>query len=457
MATELELNSDNLRDTHWLGEIVDNKDPLKNGRCKVKVYGKFDLIPIEAIPWAACGNRHAVGQHIIPAIGDIVAITFDNGNIYAPVYTYNINQNKNLKKEVLENSARPQDVISFIYDIARNFRFYKSEEDGMVITTGKDKDAQPMLRFIDNKIYLNANNIFIATTKDDESEPAVRGETLRAILDDLMNAFNAHTHPTPSGPSGTPINVSDVKIIQGDIETIKHVGGVEVIELSEEQMAAADSASLSGGDIATSTFAAVNGSVKPDPEAGKKLQKEIDSYDDKSIVVKKSAKGKKNLSVPKSVITAMKKYGITTPLQKAHFLAQIAHESGNYVYREEIASGAAYEGRKDLGNVRPGDGVRFKGRGYIQITGRANYAQFSKYCGEDLTANPAALATKYAADTATWFWKTRNLNSHAKDDSLRSIKAITRRINGGFNGLQDRVNKFQDYWAILQDDPNAFS
>jgi putative chitinase len=144
-------------------------------------------------------------------------------------------------------------------------------------------------------------------------------------------------------------------------------------------------------------------------------------------------------------------------LQRAHFLAQCAHESGEFKWREEFASGSAYEGRKDLGNTQPGDGVRFKGRGFVQITGRANYKQFSKYCGEDLTANPTALATKYAADTATWFWQTRKLNAYAVDDSLASIKAITRRINGGFNGLQDRVNRFADYWAILKDNPNAFT
>ena len=73
------------------------------------------------------------------------------------------------------------------------------------------------------------------------------------------------------------------------------------------------------------------------------------------------------------------------------------------------------------------------------------------------TLNPKNLATKYAADTATWFWQTRNLNKYAVDDSLASIKAITRRINGGFNGLQDRVNRFQDYWAILKDNPSAFT
>lgn len=223
MSTEFELGSDNLRDTHWLGEVVDNKDPLKNGRCKVKVYGKFDNIPNDAIPWAAAGNRIAAGQHLIPRVGDIVAITFDNGNVYAPVYSYQVNQNKQLKEEILNSAAKPEDVVSIIYDAVRNFRFYKSEEDGLIITTGKDKKSQPMIRFFEDKIYLNSNNIFIATSPNDESEPAVRGETLRAILNDFMSAFNSHTHPTPTGPSGPPIapELPKVKGLQSKLEKIK--------------------------------------------------------------------------------------------------------------------------------------------------------------------------------------------------------------------------------------------
>lgn len=211
------------RDGHWLGEVIDNKDPLKNGRCKVKVYGTFDNLTDDTIPWASAGNRMAVGQHLIPNVGDIVAVTFDNGNIYAPVYSYQINQNKKLKSEVLDSAAKPEDVIALIYDATRNFRFYKSEEDGLIITTGKDKTSQPMIKFKDDKIYLNSNNIFIATSPTDESEPAVRGETLRGILDDFMNAFNSHTHPTPTGPSGPPIapELPKVKGLQSKLEKIK--------------------------------------------------------------------------------------------------------------------------------------------------------------------------------------------------------------------------------------------
>lgn len=223
--TENELGSDNIRDTHWLGEVVDNNDPLKHGRCKVKVYGKFDTIPTDAIPWAAPSNTLAPGQHFVPRVGDIVAITFDNGNIYLPMYSYHINQNAELKKEVLDGAAAAHDVISLIYDAMRNFRFYVSKEDGLILTTGEDNHKSPMIRFNDGKIYLNAESIFISSNWQDEKEPAVKGETLRKILDDFMAAFVAHKHPTPNGPSGPPLPADSTKVsaIKGKLETIKQV------------------------------------------------------------------------------------------------------------------------------------------------------------------------------------------------------------------------------------------
>lgn len=102
----------------------------------------------------------------------------------------------------------------------------------------------------------------------------------------------------------------------------------------------------------------------------------------------------------------MPKFGIVTDDQIASFLANVGHESQQLLYAKEIASGKAYEGRKDLGNIYAGDGVRFKGRGLIQITGRANYTQISKDLGEDFVKNPELLETlKYAVMSACWFFK----------------------------------------------------
>lgn len=133
----------------------------------------------------------------------------------------------------------------------------------------------------------------------------------------------------------------------------------------------------------------------------------------------------------------MARYGINNRMRVCHFLAQIAHESGELRYTKEIASGKEYEGRKDLGNVKPGDGVRYKGRGLIQITGRANYKQISDATGIDFYNHPDWLELpQWATMSACWWWNNRGLNAMADKDELTNI---TKRINGGKNGLQDRL------------------
>lgn len=128
--------------------------------------------------------------------------------------------------------------------------------------------------------------------------------------------------------------------------------------------------------------------------------------------------------------------GISTPLRLAHFLAQAAHESAGFRTMTEYASGAAYEGRKDLGNIRKGDGRRYKGRGIFQLTGRANYRAIGDKLGLPLEAEPALAAEpQHAVRIAAEYWTSRRLNEAADADELR---VITRRINGGLNGLADR-------------------
>lgn len=134
--------------------------------------------------------------------------------------------------------------------------------------------------------------------------------------------------------------------------------------------------------------------------------------------------------------SAMNEAGINTTREKAAFLAQLAHESGELKYFEELASGAAYEGRRDLGNTQPGDGVRFKGRGPIQLTGRANYRAAGQALGINLERNPSRAADPDVAfRVAAWYWNSRNLNSYA---NAGNFDAITYRINGGYNGAADR-------------------
>lgn len=135
-------------------------------------------------------------------------------------------------------------------------------------------------------------------------------------------------------------------------------------------------------------------------------------------------------------------YQVNTPLRIAAFLAQVIHESQSFKYLRELATGRAYEGRKDLGNDFPGDGVRFKGRGYIQTTGRNNYKIVSmEMFGDDtLVKNPDLLATpQYGMWSSFLFWNRKELNDFA---DKQFIKTITRRINGGFNGLSDRIHYY---------------
>jgi putative chitinase len=130
-------------------------------------------------------------------------------------------------------------------------------------------------------------------------------------------------------------------------------------------------------------------------------------------------------------------YGIDSPLARAHFYAQIAHESDGFNTLEEYASGKAYEGRKDLGNTQKGDGVKYKGRGYIQLTGRYNYKTYGDLVGEDLINNPRLASDDpyVALKIAAQYWQKHDLTKYAK---LDNIETITKRINGGFNGLADR-------------------
>ncbi len=129
-------------------------------------------------------------------------------------------------------------------------------------------------------------------------------------------------------------------------------------------------------------------------------------------------------------------YQINTPLRIAYFLGQTCEESAGFRTTEEFASGEEYEGRKDLGNTEAGDGPRFKGRGLLQLTGRANYRDYGKALGVELEDNPKraaepALSLRIACE----YWKRRNINAACDRDDLQQV---TRDVNGGLNGLNDR-------------------
>ncbi len=144
---------------------------------------------------------------------------------------------------------------------------------------------------------------------------------------------------------------------------------------------------------------------------------------------------------------AMEDYDINTDMRVASFLAQIGHESGGLAYTAEIwgptLAQAKYEGRIDLGNNQDGDGAKFKGRGLIQITGRFNNRVAGKALGLPLEDSPEILEQpQWAATSAAWWWKEHGCNEIADSGDF---KKLTRRINGGLNGYEDRLQRFE--WA----------
>ena len=145
----------------------------------------------------------------------------------------------------------------------------------------------------------------------------------------------------------------------------------------------------------------------------------------------------------------MQIYEIDTPLRASAFLAQIAHESAELKYMEEIWGPTAQQKKYEppgelatrLGNTQPGDGFRYRGRGPIQITGRANYEKYGDLLGVDLVGNPDLAATpQFAFSTAALFWKTRGLNELA---DVQDFITITKRINGGTTGLKERQRYYE--------------
>jgi len=190
--------------------------------------------------------------------------------------------------------------------------------------------------------------------------------------------------------------------------------------------------------------------------------------------------------VPDAVIaqipSVMSTFKIDTALRLSHFLAQCGHESAGFkAVQENLNYGAkgllgifkkyfpteakalqyerkperianlVYGSRMGNGDEASGDGYKFRGRGYIQLTGKNNYAAFGKAINEDITANPDLVSTKYPLLSAAWFWSSNSLNALAdKGADDASVTAITKRVNGGTIGLPDRIKHFKEYYTLLK-------
>jgi putative chitinase len=155
--------------------------------------------------------------------------------------------------------------------------------------------------------------------------------------------------------------------------------------------------------------------------------------------------------IAEGMIKHLPAYSIDTELRIAHFLAQACHETGDFNHLREIwgptAAQRRYEGRKDLGNTQPGDGRRYMGRGIFQLTGRANYREIGKALSLPLEAEPDLAARgDLSVRIACHYWMTRGINALADKDD---IQAVTKKINGGHNGLKDRERCLARAKAIL--------
>ena len=183
-------------------------------------------------------------------------------------------------------------------------------------------------------------------------------------------------------------------------------------------------------------------------------------------------KSKIPIQVVNELESVMREFNISNPFRLAHFLAQTAHESGNfkhvrenlnysaegllkvfpkyfsketalwYARKPEAIANLVYGGRMGNGDKNSGDGWRYRGRGFLQVTGKINYKAFGDYIGVDLLANPDLVATKYPLTSAAWFFEKNKLWTIC-DEGLHQdiVKQVTKRVNGGFNGLADRISK----------------
>ena len=198
-----DFSRDDLRNTSWLGEVVDIADPQKIGRIKVKVFGKFDELTNEDIPWAYPGNNISAGSadggsfFSVPKKGSIVSIKFDNGNIYYPEYFFNQHLSQDARKEI-ENSYENAHII--VYDTVTDgkLKIFFTQEKGLMLDY---KESQINIK-PDKSIVIKAENVIIDQAKTIElgkgaKEPVILGES-------FLGLFNRHTHIGNLGAPTSP-------------------------------------------------------------------------------------------------------------------------------------------------------------------------------------------------------------------------------------------------------------
>jgi putative chitinase len=297
------------------------------------------------------------------------------------------------------------------------------------------------------------SNQNILSSQIEEFTPAQELAGLTTSLNggDANEVIAASSEVSADAPTPDP---NEIEQIQSEIET--NVNEAEVSETEANEVSLVDETS----------------------ETAIETEKEIKKGGTKS--------GKKY--VPNDLIEAMKKFGVgVTPLERAHFLAQVIHESGEFKiarenlkysanrllqifpthinsdtanriqYNEQAIGNTVYQ-RSSLGNIYDGDGFKFLGRGWFQITGRSCYKEIGNKIGKDLVTNPNLVEKSPArSETACAYWKLPKFGNKVKDGSDANVKLITYYVNGGYNGLAQRQRLFRELWNELQENPNAYT
>lgn len=244
-------------------------------------------------------------------------------------------------------------------------------------------------------------------------------------------------------PNAVSVGKGDTKITSGSPQPIKFEG----IKTPTKADKLLDTTKSAVSTAVTATKSAASSAASSVSNAASSVATTVSESAGRVYKAVKSSPAVREAIAIKELIAS----GVTSPKALAYIMGQLSHESGGFKYYKELGGDkyfAKYDGRKDLGNTSPGDGAKYAGRGPIQITGKYNYAKFSKDSGIDVINNPTYLETPEGGiKSAIWYLKSRNLFKTAEDGD---IKTLTKRINGGYNGLNDRIQKTKEYLDKFQ-------
>lgn len=416
-----------------------------NGNTAVGEDGKYD--PFLSIKYKAYGLSNLNDTTRISILNQVEKIVAEDITWSSGVATY--------AKDISE-------LVESTYSL---FGIDKNDKSGIEILGRYYK-----YRFL--PIFVNlitATNKHLNTTdlnRITKARPAIKMLIANDIVNIpvMMDETKMTTWDFSLSPFGTVLNTNKSSI-DGDLDKLKKE--VDTKGQSDAKVKAEEAAWQSKSiadrfkDVAKNLFKATPfgfmlDKLLPDSikEAGSNLINDIGNaagnlWEAGKEYVTQGVTGKISASKEKyrdAIWAEMAKNGITSKNEVAAFLSQIATETGDLKWLEEIASGASYEGRRDLGNTQPGDGRRFKGRGLIQLTGRANYERFAKYIGRpEIMQNPQLVSQDptLAVQSAIFYWNTRKGLREAAQRG--DIDKVSRLVNGGTNGLKERRANFASY------------